>query len=113
VERYVFTIPLSECKEYPKDSRDPSKCNDMHLWPKTYIRLHSQGTDPSLLYTACHSRPASFLYTNHNATAWQRSSPCTRVSAVCDKSLHATSRCTRLYSLPHCVLGILYITVSV
>jgi hypothetical protein len=47
MERYVFTIPLR--------LQGPSKCNDMHL-PR-----HSQGTDPSLSYTACHSRPASYI----------------------------------------------------
>jgi hypothetical protein len=48
-ERYVFTIPLSDCKEYPEDLRDPSRRNDMHLRANTYLGLCSD-EDPGLCY---------------------------------------------------------------
>jgi hypothetical protein len=46
---FVPTIPVSACPEYPRDIRDNSKYNDLHMRPFIHLGLYSD-EDPWLCY---------------------------------------------------------------
>jgi hypothetical protein len=46
---FVPTIPVSACPEYPRDIKDNSKYNDLHMRPLIHLSLYSD-EDPGLCY---------------------------------------------------------------